>query len=419
MNTSIGERLRRARQSRALSLEDVSLETYMHVRYLAALEANNLEAMPSLAQARGFLRAYADYLGLDGEALLSELDQEETQPPETEAIPEKAAPPPVSDATEERVRQIFNAIGQTLKNQRDLLGLSLEDISQHTHLRRKYLENIEQGDLDELPSPVQGRGMLHNYASFVGLDPEPLLLQFAEALQLRLVARQSKDTRKSTPKREITLQKNYFLRRIFNRETIFTILTAVFLLSFMIWGSLQILQSAQPTQAAPTPPSIADVLLASPTITETPTPVEPTPTVAEQPVIENQVETPLALTPITSAEAKTGSVQVYVTVNQRAWMRVTVDGKVEFEGRVQSGSAYEYGGNQQVEILTGNGAALQVFFQGQDLGPMGNLGQVIDRVYTLEGVLIPTVTITPTPTETPIPSPTPRQSATPSSTPAL
>jgi cytoskeleton protein RodZ len=419
MNTSIGERLRKARQSRALSLEEVSLETYMHVRYLAALEAGNLEAMPSQAQARGFLRAYADYLGLDGEALLSELDQEEAQPLEAETIPEKATPPPISDATEDRVKQIFSEIGQALKKQRDLLGLSLEDISQHTHLRRKYLQDIEQGELDELPSPVQGRGMLNNYASFVGLDPEPLLLQFAEALQLRLVARQKQDPRKSTRKRIQTVQGSYFFRRVFNRETIFTILTAVFLLAFMIWGVLQILESAQPTQAAPTPPSIADVLLASPTITETPTPAEPSPTFAPQATLENLQETPLAITPITTEEAQAASVQVYVTVRQRAWMRVTVDGKVEFEGRVQPGSAYQYGGKQQVEILTGNGAALQVFFQGQDLGPMGNFGQVVDRVYTIEGVLMPTETITPTPTETPIPSPTPRQTATPTSTPSL
>ena len=418
MSASIGERLRRTRQSRALSLEDVSLETYMHVRYLAALEAGNLDAMPSQAQARGFLRAYAEFLGLDGEVMLRELDQE-ALPVEAETTPEETTPPPVSDPTQAQVEQIFSEIGQALQKQRDLLGLTLEDISQHTHLRRQYLQVIEQGLLDELPSPVQGRGMLHNYASFVGLDPEPLLLKFAEALQLRLVARQKQDARKTTTKRDKTVQSTFFFQRVFTRETIFTVLTAVFLLAFMIWGVLQILESRQVTQPAPTPPSIADVLLATPTITETPTPEPPTPTVAQQAAIESQEETPLAVTPATPDAAQAGSVQVYVTVRQRAWMRVTVDGKIEFEGRVQPGSAYQYGGKQQIEILTGNGAALQVFFQEQDLGPMGNFGQVVDRVFSIEGVLVPTETITPTPTETPIPSPTPRQTGTPTSTPSL
>ena len=104
--------------------------------------------------------------------------------------------------------------------------------------------------------------------------------------------------------------------------------------------------------------------------------------------------------------------QVYVTVRQRAWMRVTVDGEIEFDGRVIPGSAYQFAGENQVEILTGNGAGLQIFFNQEDLGTMGLFGQVVQRVFTPQGIQTPTPTITVTGTATPRPSATLESTAT-------
>jgi len=108
-------------------------------------------------------------------------------------------------------------------------------------------------------------------------------------------------------------------------------------------------------------------------------------------------------------------VQIHVSVLQRAWMRVTIDGNIEFEGRVIPGSVYTFSGEFQIELLTGNGAALQVFFNETDLGVLGVYGEVVYRVFTPEGVLLPTPTITPVPTNTPLASPAPQSTQTPPS----
>jgi hypothetical protein len=111
-------------------------------------------------------------------------------------------------------------------------------------------------------------------------------------------------------------------------------------------------------------------------------------------------------------------VQVYVTVLQRAWMRVTVDGEIEFEGRVLPGSAYAFAGIAQVDLLTGNGAALQLFFGDQDLGVLGVYGEVVFRAFTPEGLVLPTPTMTPTPTATTLVTGTPPATVTVPPTPA-
>jgi transcriptional regulator with XRE-family HTH domain len=70
MSDSIGATLRAAREMRHLTLAQVSESTRVRTHYLQALESDDLSAMPSAAQARGFLRIYAHFLGLDLSALV-------------------------------------------------------------------------------------------------------------------------------------------------------------------------------------------------------------------------------------------------------------------------------------------------------------------------------------------------------------
>jgi cytoskeletal protein RodZ len=65
MDESIGARLKQARELRRLTLQQVSETTKVRPHYLQALENDDLSAISSAAQARGFLRIYADFLGLD------------------------------------------------------------------------------------------------------------------------------------------------------------------------------------------------------------------------------------------------------------------------------------------------------------------------------------------------------------------
>jgi cytoskeleton protein RodZ len=102
-------------------------------------------------------------------------------------------------------------------------------------------------------------------------------------------------------------------------------------------------------------------------------------------------------------------------------MRVVVDGEVQFDGRVVPGTAYPFVAESQIEVLTGNGSALRVSYNGRDLGLMGAFGEVIDRVFTAVGVATPTPTLPPTPTNTPPATPTLTGSETPTftSTPSI
>ncbi|MBI3980242.1 MAG: helix-turn-helix domain-containing protein [Chloroflexi bacterium] len=68
---TLGETLRRARESRGLSLEDAEQATKIRKKYLRALEDGLLGELPAPVYARGFVRNYATFLGLDPVAMLA------------------------------------------------------------------------------------------------------------------------------------------------------------------------------------------------------------------------------------------------------------------------------------------------------------------------------------------------------------
>jgi len=69
----LGAQLRQQRLQRGEDLDDVAQHLRIKSNYLFALEQGDLSAMPGRAYALGFLRSYADYLGFDGEDLISRI----------------------------------------------------------------------------------------------------------------------------------------------------------------------------------------------------------------------------------------------------------------------------------------------------------------------------------------------------------
>ncbi|MBN1453778.1 MAG: DUF4115 domain-containing protein [Anaerolineales bacterium] len=551
MTETIGQRLKKAREFRHLTLEKAAEATRIRMQYLQALESDDFSAMLSPVQARGFLRNYAQYLDLDLDQMVEEL---RAGHPESEAevffegektklAPEPEAPEPeveaeepqeesstepfwqtwlkrvkreVGEADEESVSQpdpstalrqaqgsesgrspepatvsepdsiletdasqgvekeatgeeaeaeirikakpsflewanirvarkgtdiptttvldreppepepepqsktsaesplssqeIINEIGLQLRLRREMLSLTLDEIERHTRMRAQFMEALEKGNFDELPSPVQTRGMLTNYASFLDLDVDALLLRFADALQARHRERhpETPARRRGQPNIPESLPA---LRSYIAGDLVFGIGMVLLLIVFSVWGISRViaLQSEQEAevQAEATAPSISEALIG--------TPVE---TVISEVTLIPAEDTPIPGLPEGTVEILTQAVNVNVQVNivaiERAYLRVIVDGEVAFNGRTIPGNVYPFDAEQSIEVLAGNGAALRVVYNQRDMGLLGGFGQVASFIYTIDEILVPTPEVPPTATLTPFISPTP--SITPSPT---
>ena len=105
--------------------------------------------------------------------------------------------------------------------------------------------------------------------------------------------------------------------------------------------------------------------------------------------------------------------QIVLYSTRTVWIKVTVDNVVKFTGRTEPGLVYVYNANTQIEVVAGDGSAINIIYNQADLGPMGGRGELVDRIYTATAILLPTPTATPTSTITLTPTITPRPSATP------
>jgi cytoskeleton protein RodZ len=264
--------------------------------------------------------------------------------------------------------------------------------------------------------------MLGNYADFLGLESEALLMEYAGSLQARFEAKQPpkpEKTERTRPKLIFRLPP--WIRSLVSRDVIFGGVAGLLLLLFVVWSIGRISAAAANQEPEPTAPPLTGLLLS------TPMPTAGSATVISTGgsinLLEQQTATPGLLGQATIEAGAFGNIALRVISLQRNWMRITVDGQVQFEGRTLPGQSYPFNATGQIVLFTGNAAGLRAFLNEQDLGILGIYGEVITIVFSQSGAATPT--LSPTPTIDPgiltatadfalTPSATPSATATPS-----
>ncbi|MCX6069839.1 MAG: helix-turn-helix transcriptional regulator [Chloroflexi bacterium] len=160
----------------------------------------------------------------------------------------------------------MTAIGQTLSGAREQLGLTLEEAERATHIRARHLEALEREAWDALPSPVQARGFLHNYADFLGLDPDAILLQYVEVQQQRRSA-MAAPTRPSAATERVPGVEVRRPRWI-SGDLLISSLVVLSVLAVLIWGVGRMMAGFR----ARTLEEAGGVSLVQPTVQPTPSP---------------------------------------------------------------------------------------------------------------------------------------------------
>lgn len=275
-------------------------------------------------------------------------------------------------------------IGKTLHEARTRLGLTLEQAERSTRIRAHYLEALERGDLDLLPSPVQARGFLQNYATYLGLDSQPILQRYTEVLNSQRTGPFRRARLSELPTRPTVRVRT---RRL-SADLIVAALASVAVLAVLIGGFGRLAASLRERNQA------ASAFLI-PTVT--PQPAEPNPLGAPPGAAAGQAETPTP--PVLLQPGLSGVVDLRLLIEKRGFVIVEVDGQEVFRGRPNPGELLEFQGDELVKVTTGNGGGLRAFYRGEDQGLLGELDEVVIRFWTLSGAVTPTPS--PTPESTP------------------
>lgn len=282
----------------------------------------------------------------------------------------------------------LSALGAELRDARLQRDLTLQDVERQIHIRAKFIEALEQGNIAALPTPVQGRGFLRNYARFLGFDSDEFVSRWDDALSGG--RRRIRRAGRSTPPpggRPIARTPTYPLEQPIPRRTPILRTALLLILLVGVVGGLAVLGVGFAGQFFGGEGTVSAIL--------SPIPVTPTTATPEaSPSAAPTFALPVFNTPDPNAPRQ---VVMVITVVARSWVRVTVDNAVAYEGAPAPGTILQYRGGQ-IEVRAGNAAGLRAVVNGQDIGVLGARGQIFDQVFTPDGALpIPAITPSATP----------------------
>lgn len=78
------------------------------------------------------------------------------------------------------MKEQLRDIGESLRQRRQEMNLSLKEAENATSIRSSYLQAIEEGQAEKLISPVYAQGFIRQYASFLGLDGDSMVRSHPE-----------------------------------------------------------------------------------------------------------------------------------------------------------------------------------------------------------------------------------------------
>lgn len=261
-------------------------------------------------------------------------------------------------------------LGQLLREAREKKGLSVTEVEEATKIRGALIEALEQDSYEALPAGIFRKGLLRNYAQYLGLDLKEVMTLYGDEEEDESQA--SVVAGGFQPTRGMTISSWLFID-VFLGILIVASIVVVGTLAYNRWFPTFPLTSATPTRHAS---------LTSPVLQLTPTNT-PSPT-------------------LTPTEIPSGRLQVDVEIIARTWLEVVVDGEQAFRGLIEAGTNWSWFAQDSIAMHIGNAGGVLVTLNGQQMGTLGEQDEVVDIVWTWESL---NATPEPAPSGTPAPAP--------------
>jgi cytoskeletal protein RodZ len=289
----------------------------------------------------------------------------------------------------------MDELGSVLSEAREARGLTLEQIENELRIRSKFLAALEQGRYQDLPTPVHVRGYLRNYARYLGLDPEPLLDRYE-------VSRNYQKPPVSTKQRDYVSSDSPIPPRsdeVFYRPVNLSLdgesgNSAVSLVPMAIVIAALVVLALLVNRFVLNPESneqlvedaVAAALSNTPVVT-TPLPdgVLPQSEAADGIIVateRNAIDLPTVTPTRPSLPATMEIINLRLEITERTWLRVTIDGEVQYQGQALQGDTLEYQALDTATLETGNAIAVFITINDVRLGKLGGRSEILQETWT-------------------------------------
>lgn len=291
--------------------------------------------------------------------------------------------------------------GDRLRREREMRGITLDEISESTKIARRHLEALEKEQFDQLPGGVFNKGFVKAYARFLGLDEDQAVADYAAVANEKtepedkfpLEIHEKPDEKLKKPKRSL-------LPAAFVAAALVGILVG-----YVIWAksrphtsetthalqqSSPAVQTETPTQASTTQPS---------------TPQASTPAAVSSGAAATAA--PVAATPAPSQRAERGAApppqqqsgndaatvkpektfSVSIKAKEDSWVSIVADGKSVMQRVLNADKHKKIKAGKSLVLRTGNAGGIEVSFNGRPLGVLGNENEPRTLTFNAAGLV--------------------------------
>jgi cytoskeleton protein RodZ len=273
--------------------------------------------------------------------------------------------------------------GDNLKREREMRGVSLDEISAATRIATRFLQAIENEQWDQLPGGVFNRGFVRAVAHYLGLDEENIVAEYV----LAAGDHQSVPVWSGTPP-AVTSEKPWL-------AWIIAVVILIGLIAggwfgtrrFLAWRAAK--RAAQNTAMSasaspPTPDMPANSVSAEAPATPTPGSVAPPAAPDAASRAAESVPAASAVSPAVSPAMTSGTTPVNPTAPVPFELKIAADKKTKvtvqadenrvFNGTMRAGENHTFTAKDHFEISAHDAGAVQLVLNGKMIAPLGAPG---------------------------------------------
>jgi cytoskeleton protein RodZ len=261
------------------------------------------------------------------------------------------------------------SFGERLQSEREMRGVTLEEISEATKIGTRSLRALEHQDFDQLPGGIFNKGFVRAYARYLGLDEDQAVADYqtalSEAIAAGKVTRQEPSANAVNPDRAL-------LEDLGEREPTRLPLGAiavVVLLAVAVFGGWKYYSRHglpkfwHPRAAARSArPSVPHAAAAVPAL-------KPAADVSQP-----------------AATAAVEGFVVRVEAKQDSWVSITADGKPVMEGTLPAGGEKSIPAQRTVVVKAGNASAIELYHNNKPVPLQARAGEVKTLEFNAAGL---------------------------------
>ncbi len=300
----------------------------------------------------------------------------------------------------------MGSFGERLQREREMRGITLEEIAEATKIGTRSLRALEEEDFAKLPGGIFNRGFVRAYARYLGIDEEQAVNDFRAVCKEEEQPLPNPTDRK---KEEIPVPRE-------SSGAKWVVLALLLLVAGgvaswrMGWLRKPMAPQARPAHASkpdtnePSPVTPSTVQAAVPeagtrgpasTPSTSPTPAEqagsPVRSASERSLAPPPGSTMSAATPgaestLNAATSAPTPFTLDIKATQDSWVEIMVDGKLVARELMRASGERSFSANHQIQVRTGNSAALEFSHNGKPLTVASEQGKPRTFTFTAEGL---------------------------------